>query len=212
MKSRLKRCFWTDKFWKSNDVTVYWIWLCMWNCALWLLGVNHVKYRPGWHLICSIELFFCAHIFFSLQEWSDSCNAEIETMLNFFDSDLHDLTGSLWIMLGIWSCGVINWSLLHPSQWSRSSTLPPVLPMAGPIFLACNCKWSYLSTGAYLTSCWQSDGLQTAVLSENDLLACCGFECGDGCEGGYPIRAWQYFKRTGVVTDKVYHHTLNPKL
>ncbi len=87
-----------------------------------------------------------------------------------------------------------------------------VLPMAGPIFLACNCKLSYLSTGAYLTSCWQSDGLQTAVLSENDLLACCGFECGDGCEGGYPIRAWQYFKRTGVVTDKVYHHTLNPKL
>ncbi len=63
----------------------------------------------------------------------------------------------------------------------------------------------------YLTSCWQSDGLQTAVLSENDLLACCGFECGDGCEGGYPIRAWQYFKRTGVVTDKVCHHTLNPK-
>jgi cathepsin B len=43
---------------------------------------------------------------------------------------------------------------------------------------------------------------ETAVLSENDLLACCGFECGDGCEGGYPIRAWQYFKRTGVVTDK----------
>jgi hypothetical protein len=46
------------------------------------------------------------------------------------------------------------------------------------------------------------------VLSENDLLACCGFECGDGCEGGYPIRAWQYFKRTGVVTDKVFYRKL----
>ena len=44
---------------------------------------------------------------------------------------------------------------------------------------------------------------QSVSLSENDLLACCGFECGYGCEGGYPIRAWQYFKRTGVVTNKV---------
>jgi cathepsin B len=56
----------------------------------------------------------------------------------------------------------------------------------------------------FLTICWLTDCLQTALLSENDLLACCGFECGDGCEGGYPIRAWQYFKRTGVVTNEVF--------
>ncbi|KAK0602095.1 hypothetical protein LWI29_030284 [Acer saccharum] len=35
-------------------------------------------------------------------------------------------------------------------------------------------------------------------LSVNDLLACCGFLCGDGCDGGYPINAWQYFKRHGL--------------
>jgi cathepsin B len=39
-------------------------------------------------------------------------------------------------------------------------------------------------------------------LSVNDLLACCGFMCGDGCDGGYPISAWRYFVRTGVVTDE----------
>ncbi|TXG63157.1 hypothetical protein EZV62_010151 [Acer yangbiense] len=39
-------------------------------------------------------------------------------------------------------------------------------------------------------------------LSVNDLLACCGFLCGDGCDGGYPINAWQYFKRHGVVTEE----------
>ncbi|CAN6299451.1 unnamed protein product [Urochloa humidicola] len=36
-------------------------------------------------------------------------------------------------------------------------------------------------------------------LSVNDLLACCGFMCGDGCDGGYPIMAWCYFVQNGVV-------------
>ncbi|XP_019155669.1 PREDICTED: cathepsin B [Ipomoea nil] len=40
------------------------------------------------------------------------------------------------------------------------------------------------------------------TLSVNDLLACCGFMCGEGCDGGYPIAAWQYFTRTGVVTSE----------
>ncbi|PHU25721.1 Cathepsin B [Capsicum chinense] len=38
-------------------------------------------------------------------------------------------------------------------------------------------------------------------LSVNDVLACCGFLCGEGCNGGYPISAWQYFVRKGVVTE-----------
>lgn len=45
--------------------------------------------------------------------------------------------------------------------------------------------------------------MQNVTLSVNDLLACCGFLCGEGCDGGYPIAAWQYFKRTGVVTSEV---------
>nr|DAD32875.1 TPA_asm: hypothetical protein HUJ06_011726 [Nelumbo nucifera] len=39
-------------------------------------------------------------------------------------------------------------------------------------------------------------------LSVNDLLACCGFMCGDGCDGGYPISAWRYFVHDGVVTEE----------
>eukprot|EP00252_Welwitschia_mirabilis_P018100 TRINITY_DN40289_c0_g1_i1.p1 TRINITY_DN40289_c0_g1~~TRINITY_DN40289_c0_g1_i1.p1 ORF type:complete len:349 (+),score=58.07 TRINITY_DN40289_c0_g1_i1:340-1386(+) len=38
------------------------------------------------------------------------------------------------------------------------------------------------------------------TLSENDILACCGIMCGDGCDGGYPLNAWQYFVQKGVVT------------
>lgn len=44
---------------------------------------------------------------------------------------------------------------------------------------------------------------QNITLSVNDLLACCGFRCGDGCDGGYPIAAWQYFSYSGVVTEEV---------
>lgn len=37
----------------------------------------------------------------------------------------------------------------------------------------------------------------------NDLLACCGFLCGSGCDGGYPISAWKYLVHHGVVTEEV---------
>ncbi|CAI9094911.1 OLC1v1030742C1 [Oldenlandia corymbosa var. corymbosa] len=45
--------------------------------------------------------------------------------------------------------------------------------------------------------------LNNVSLSVNDLLACCGLLCGDGCDGGYPIAAWKYFVQHGVVTDEV---------
>lgn len=51
--------------------------------------------------------------------------------------------------------------------------------------------------------------LQNVSLSVNDLLSCCGFMCGDGCDGGYPLRAWQYFVQNGIVTDEVTMTILN---
>lgn len=45
--------------------------------------------------------------------------------------------------------------------------------------------------------------LQTRISSE-DLLTCCGISCGNGCNGGYPSAAWNYFKRTGIVTGHLY--------
>ncbi|KAF3636119.1 hypothetical protein FXO38_12299 [Capsicum annuum] len=39
-------------------------------------------------------------------------------------------------------------------------------------------------------------------LSTNDVLSCCGSFCGKGCNGGYPIAAWRYFQRRGVVTEE----------
>ncbi len=45
--------------------------------------------------------------------------------------------------------------------------------------------------------------LQTRISSE-DLLTCCGFSCGQGCNGGYLSGAWNYFKNTGIVTGGLY--------
>lgn len=45
--------------------------------------------------------------------------------------------------------------------------------------------------------------MQNLSLSVNDVLACCGFLCGAGCDGGYPLYAWRYFVHHGVVTEEV---------
>jgi len=37
------------------------------------------------------------------------------------------------------------------------------------------------------------------LLSAEEITFCC-HTCGDGCSGGYPIRAWKRFKKHGLVT------------
>ena len=46
---------------------------------------------------------------------------------------------------------------------------------------------------------------QTRVSTE-DLLSCCGFTCGMGCNGGFPSGAWSFFKRSGLVTGNEYNN------
>ncbi|VDM72372.1 unnamed protein product, partial [Strongylus vulgaris] len=38
------------------------------------------------------------------------------------------------------------------------------------------------------------------MISDTDLLACCGAYCGDGCDGGYTVRGWNYFITSGLCT------------
>lgn len=124
------------------------------------------------------------------------------------------VTGPLWVLLGIWSCGVLDGSLLHSHEWGQCSSILFFDSFLGfSCFMwavgasCCNCMLLSWIVTIYFSSSKLLRLLnvvyQSVSLSENDLLACCGFECGYGCEGGYPIRAWQYFKRTGVVTNKV---------
>jgi cathepsin B len=82
------------------------------------------------------------------------------------------------------------------THWDKCSTIGDILDQGH-----CGSCWAFGAVES-LTDRFCIHMNESVSLSENDLLACCGFECGDGCEGGYPIRAWQYFKRTGVVTNK----------
>jgi len=46
--------------------------------------------------------------------------------------------------------------------------------------------------------------LQTRISTE-DILTCCALSCGNGCNGGYPSGAFNYWKSQGVVTGWLYN-------
>lgn len=54
--------------------------------------------------------------------------------------------------------------------------------------------------------CIGTNGQNRALLSEQDMLACCS-SCGFGCNGGYPSSAWSWLTKTGVVTGGSYQDT-----
>lgn len=52
--------------------------------------------------------------------------------------------------------------------------------------------------------CVLTDGEFNQLLSPEELTFCCHL-CGFGCHGGYPIQAWKFFKRHGLVTGGNYN-------
>ncbi|MED6168528.1 Cathepsin B-like protease 2 [Stylosanthes scabra] len=91
------------------------------------------------------------------------------------------------------------------TQWSQCSTIGRIL--GTQIILV-------LIVQGHCGSCWAFGAVESLSdrfcihydvnisLSVNDLLACCGFLCGSGCDGGYPINAWRYLVSHGVVTEE----------
>ncbi len=50
----------------------------------------------------------------------------------------------------------------------------------------------------------QTNGTKHAYLSAEDVASCCS-SCGDGCNGGDPGAAWDYFQSSGIVTGGPYN-------
>ncbi|BAT86173.1 hypothetical protein VIGAN_04379900 [Vigna angularis var. angularis] len=89
-----------------------------------------------------------------------------------------------------------------------------------PVNFDARTAWSQCSTigrildQGHCGSCWAFGAVESLSdrfcihfdvnisLSVNDLLACCGFLCGSGCDGGYPLYAWRYLVHHGVVTEE----------
>jgi len=54
--------------------------------------------------------------------------------------------------------------------------------------------------------CIHSNGASNPDISAENLMTCCS-ACGEGCDGGYPIAAMQYWQKTGIVTGGDYGTT-----
>lgn len=69
----------------------------------------------------------------------------------------------------------------------------------------CGSCWAVSSSAAMGDrTCITSNGVQQLYLSDEDVMTCCTGYCGDGCNGGYPLAAWEWWTRTGVVTGGPY--------
>ncbi|KAF2324969.1 hypothetical protein GH714_021948 [Hevea brasiliensis] len=86
--------------------------------------------------------------------------------------------------------------------WPQCTTIGRILANLYFIFQGhCGSCWAFGAVESLSDRFCIHFGMNLS-LSVNDLLACCGFLCGDGCNGGYPIYAWRYFVNHGVVTEE----------
>jgi len=56
------------------------------------------------------------------------------------------------------------------------------------------------NNGAHLNNDKLNEPTPAIVMSAAQIMSCCGGSCGDGCGGGYPISAMQYWQTAGIVT------------
>jgi len=71
---------------------------------------------------------------------------------------------------------------------------------------SCGSCWAFGAVEAMSDRvCIASKGKKHAHISAEDLVTCCGRECGDGCNGGDLEPAWRYWLHTGLVTGGNYN-------
>ncbi|CAJ0608163.1 unnamed protein product [Cylicocyclus nassatus] len=70
----------------------------------------------------------------------------------------------------------------------------------------CGSCWAVSAASAMSDRlCVQSHGKKKAIISDSDILACCGDFCGHGCNGGKLIRAWEYVINEGSCSGGPYN-------
>ncbi|XP_072042213.1 cathepsin B-like [Amphiura filiformis] len=70
---------------------------------------------------------------------------------------------------------------------------------------SCGSCWAFGAVEAMSDRyCIHSKGVKQPHISAEDLLSCCE-SCGMGCNGGFLMSAWEYWKNTGLVTGGQYN-------
>ncbi|KAM3144085.1 hypothetical protein pb186bvf_003849 [Paramecium bursaria] len=83
-------------------------------------------------------------------------------------------------------------------QWPQCESLKEIRDQS-----TCGSCWAFGAVEAMSDRYCIDTGVQIRISSE-DLLTCCGFICGMGCNGGYPAQAWNFFRSNGLVTGDKY--------
>jgi cathepsin B len=85
------------------------------------------------------------------------------------------------------------------THWSNCPTLKEIRDQG-----SCGSCWAFGASEAMSDRiCIASNGKVNAEISAEDLLSCCS-SCGDGCNGGFPEAAWEFYEKTGLVTGGLY--------
>lgn len=84
-------------------------------------------------------------------------------------------------------------------KWSHCSSIHLIRDQS-----KCGSCWAFGAAEAMSDRiCIHTKGKVQVNISAEDLLTCCD-TCGDGCNGGYPAAAWQFYKEEGLVTGGLY--------
>nr|QOV03088.1 cathepsin B3 [Dysdercus peruvianus] len=88
-------------------------------------------------------------------------------------------------------------------QWPNCLTIGHIRDQGN-----CGSCWAVAASATFSDRlCIASKGKFVLPLSDQELLTCCS-SCGDGCDGGYPKAAWDYFKNHGIVTGGGYNSSV----
>uniref|UniRef100_V5H1J6 Putative cathepsin b-like cysteine protease form 1 n=1 Tax=Ixodes ricinus TaxID=34613 RepID=V5H1J6_IXORI len=84
-------------------------------------------------------------------------------------------------------------------KWSHCASINLIRDQS-----TCGSCWAFGAAEAMSDRvCIHSEGKIQVDISAEDLLDCCD-SCGDGCNGGFPPAAWEYWKESGLVSGGLY--------
>jgi cathepsin B len=82
------------------------------------------------------------------------------------------------------------------TNWPKCPSISHIRDQAN-----CGSCWAFGAAEAWSDRvCIGSNGDVTDPMSSADMLSCCSYSCGYGCEGGFLSGAWSYIMSDGLVT------------